>query len=145
KKSAEEAFSFLPEKAVNKGDEWKRESTIPFGPLGSFKAVSDYTYAGKEDGGEKIALKSQLTYSPPKGDAGFALFKIVNGNLKSEGARGTLIFDAEKGRLVKYSMAMFFRGSLTMDIMGNMVDMEVTIDQNSNSRVLNRNPLQKQD
>ena len=54
------------EKAVGKGDQWKREANIPFGPLGSFKAASDYTYQGKEDSYEKIALKSQLTYTPPK-------------------------------------------------------------------------------
>jgi len=145
KKSSEEAFGFLPDKAVSKGDSWKREATIPFGPLGSFKAASEYTYQGKEDNSEKIGLKSQLTYTPPKADAGFGLFKIVKGNLKSEGARGTLIFDTAKGRLVRYSMAMVFRGSLTMDIMGNMVDMDVTIDQNSNSRVLNRNPLMQKE
>jgi len=141
KKSSEEAFGFLPGKAVAKGDSWKKEQSIPFGPLGSFKTVNNYTYQGKEENLEKIGLKAELTYSPPKGDAGFGLFKIVKGNLKSEGARGTLIFDADKGRLSKYSMAMVFRGSLTMDIMGNMIDMDVTIDQNSNSRVLNRNPL----
>jgi len=141
KKGCEEVFTFLPGKAVAKGEAWKKEQTIPFGPLGSFKTINDYTYQGKEENLEKIALKAQLTYAPPKGDAGFGLFKIVKGNLKSEGARGTLLFDAKKGRLSKYSMAMVFRGSLTMDIMGNMIDMEVTIDQNSNSRVLNRNPL----
>jgi len=141
KKGCEEVFTFLPGKAVAKGDSWKKEATIPFGPLGSFKTVNDYTYQGKEENLEKIALKAQLTYSPPKGDAGFGLFKIVKGNLKSEGARGTLLFDTDKGRLAKYSMAMVFRGSLTMDIMGNMIDMDITIDQNSNSRVMNRNPL----
>jgi len=145
KKSAEEAFSFLPPNPVEKGGTWKRENVIPFGPLGSFKASNEYTYQGTEDGLAKIGLKAQLNYSPPKGDAGFGLFKITRGNLKSEGARGTLYFDVQKGRLAKYSMAMVFRGSLTMDIMGNMVDMDVTIDQNSNSRVLNRNPLSKQE
>jgi hypothetical protein len=140
KKSAEEAFSFLPPEPVSKGSTWKRENVIPFGPLGSFKAANEYTYQGTEDGLAKIGLKAQLNYSPPKGDAGFGLFKITKGNLKSEGARGTLYFDAEKGRLAKYSMAMVFRGSLSLDIMGQMVDMEVAIDQTSNSRVLNRNP-----
>jgi len=141
KKSSEEAFGFLPTTPVKKDDKWQRTATIPFGPLGSFKAVNDYTYVGKEDSLDKIALKAQLTYAPPKGDAGFGLFKISKGNLKSEGARGTLLFDSEKGRLARYSMAMVFRGSLTIDVMGNMIDMDVTIDQNSNSRVLNRNPL----
>jgi hypothetical protein len=143
KKSAEEAFGFLPPREVTKGDSWKRDSTLPFGPLGSFKAANDYTFQGVEDGLAKIGLKAELTYSPPRGDAGFGLFKITKGNLKSEAARGTLFFDPAKGRLARYSMAMVFRGSLTLDIMGNMVDMDVFIDQSSNSRVLDRSPLKE--
>src|SRR5262245_10655360 len=54
KKSSEEAFGFLPGKAINKGEGWKKEATIPFGPLGSFKTVNDYTYQGKEENLEKI-------------------------------------------------------------------------------------------
>src|SRR5262249_9347940 len=134
KKSAEEAFSFLPAQPIKKGETWKREATVPFGPLGSFKSTNEYTLEGKDNGAAKIGLKAMMTYSPPKGDAGFGgLFKIVKGNLKSEGARGTLLFDPEKGRLVRYNMAMIFRGSLTMDIMGNMIDMDISMDQSSTS------------
>ncbi len=141
RKSAEEAFGFLPQQPVKKGETWKRETAIPFGPLGSFKASNEYTFQGKEQNNVKIAVKADLKYSPPKGDQGFGgLFKIVRGNLKSEGARGTLVFDPEKGRLVRYNMAMVFRGALTMDIMGNMVEVEISMDQNSNSRVLDRPP-----
>jgi len=68
KKGCEEVFTFLPGKAVSKGESWKKEAIIPFGPLGSFKTVNDYTYQGKEDSLEKISLKAQLTYSPPKAD-----------------------------------------------------------------------------
>jgi hypothetical protein len=141
KQSAEEAFGFLPPDPVSKDAKWKRENTIPFGPLGSFKAANEYTYLGMEDGLAKIGLKANLKYYPPKGDQGFSLFKITRGNLKSEGARGTLFFDPEKGRLAKYSMAMIFRGALTLDVMGQMIDVDVTIDQSSNSRVMDRNPL----
>jgi hypothetical protein len=145
KKSAEEAFGFLPEKAISKGDSWKRETTIPLGPLGSFKSVNDYTLEGKESDGEKIGLKANLTYTAPKGDGGglAGLFKITKGNLKAENARGTLIFDADKGRLVRYNMTMNFRGSLTLEVGGNQIEMDVATEQTTNSRVLNRNPLDK--
>jgi Family of unknown function (DUF6263) len=142
KKSAEEAFDILPGKAVTKGDTWKRDRVIPLGPLGAFKATNEYSFQGVEDGQAKIGVKSQMKYSPPKGDTGFgALFKITKGNLKSEGARGNLYFDLKKGRLSKYNMALVFRGSLTLDVMGNMIEMELSADQESNSRVSDRNPL----
>jgi len=145
KEGAEEMFGILPGKAVNKGDTWKRGTTLPLGPLGSFKATSEFTYQGKEDSQEKIGLKQALTYMPPKGDAGFGLFKIAKGTLKSEGSRGTILFDAEKGRLVRHSTATVMRGSLTLDVMGNMLDMDLSIDMNTNMRVLNRNPLMQKE
>lgn len=140
KKSGEEVFAFLPPKAVSKGDTWKRESTLPLGPFGSFKTASDYTYDGKGSDGEKISYKASMTYTPPKADDGFGLFKIVKGNLKTEGAKGTMVFDAAKGRLVSGSMSTIFRGSLTMDFMGNQIDMDMFMDMSSTSRVLDKNP-----
>ena len=120
------------------------KAVVPFGPLGSFKASNEYTLQGKEDGNAKIAVKSDLRYSPPKAGQGIGgLFTITKGNLKSEGA-GTLVFDPQKGRLVRYNMSMVFRGSLTMDIMGNSVEVDISMDQNSTSRVLDRNPATKE-
>jgi hypothetical protein len=141
RKSAEEAFSILPPNPVSKGDNWKFDNALSFGPLGSFKMTHHYTYQGMEEGLAKIGLKADMKYFPPKGEGGLGLFKVVRGNLKSEGANGKLYFDPEKGRLMKYSLAMIFRGTLTLDVMGQTIDVDVTIDQTGNSRVLNRNPL----
>jgi hypothetical protein len=141
KKSSEEVFAFLPSKAVSKGDSWKRDAVLPLGPFGSFKTASDYTYEGKETDGEKISYKASMTYMAPKGDDGFGLFKIVKGNLKTEGAKGNMIFDAEKGRLVRTNMASTIRGSLTMDVMGNQFDMDMMMEMSGTARVLNKNPM----
>ncbi len=143
RKSAEEAFGFLPAEPVKKGETWSRGSLLPFGPLGSFKMTNEYTFQGVEDGNAKLTLKAGLTYMLPKGDGGLGgLFKVKRGNLKGEGARGTLYFDTEKGRLSRYSMSMIIRGGLTLDLMGNDLEVEITMDQSTNSRVLTRNPMQ---
>jgi hypothetical protein len=139
----EEVYGFVPPEPVKKGDSWKRNSTLPLGPLGSFKIDKTYTLEGKEDANAKIGLKANMSYVLPKGGAGLgALFKVARGNLKGEGARGNLYFDVEKGRLSRYAMSMIIRGTLTLDVMGNNIDMEITMDQSTNSRVLNRNPAQ---
>jgi len=141
KKGSEDAFGFLPSKAVDKGDTWKIESTMPLGPFGNFKKNATYTYDGKDDKGEKIGYKLAMTYTAPKGDGAAGLpFKITKGNLKTDNAKGTILFDAEKGRLVSNTVTMRFGGSLTMDVMGNELTIEMTMDQSSTSRVLNRAP-----
>jgi hypothetical protein len=146
KQSAEEAFGFLPTKPVRDGETWKRDTNVPLGPIGSFKSASQYTLEGKEKDGVKIGLKSNLTYSPPKkGDGGAlaGLFTITKGNLKAENAKGYMIFDPDAGRLVRYSMSLNFRGSLTLEVAGNQIDMDVTTEQTTTSRVTTRNPLEK--
>ena len=37
------------------------------------------------------------------------VLKIVKGNLKTENAKGTMVFDAERGRLVRASFSMLTR------------------------------------
>jgi len=140
KKGAEEAFGFLPNKAVDKGEKWKSSLTVPMGPIGTFKAENSYTYQGKSADGDEIAVAASMTYMPPKGDGGDLPFKVVKGDLKSEGAKGTIIFDREKGRMVRYTMNMVLKGSLTMEVQGNQIQMDMVQDQKSTIRVLDKPP-----
>jgi hypothetical protein len=48
KKTSEGAFSMMPDKAVNKGDSWKRETKMSMGPIGGFNIVHNYKYEGNE-------------------------------------------------------------------------------------------------
>src|SRR5437667_261150 len=71
KKGIEGTFGNLPPRAVKAGDNWSDEVTIPFGPLGSFKAVNDYTYKERDKDGVVITYKSKMTYVAPKGEGAF--------------------------------------------------------------------------
>jgi hypothetical protein len=139
--SAESAFNILPKTPVKEGDTWKDESKIPVPGLGDFKTVTNYTYKGKVEGGHRVDLKQNLTYTVPK-DSNLigGVFKFVKGDLKAENAKGHYIFDAEKGRLVSAKIAMFIKGRLTVDVAGQNVELHMTIDQEATSRVLDQNP-----
>lgn len=140
--SIEQAFGFVPNKTVKKGDTWTRESKIPFGGIGEFKSSNTFTYNGKGDGGEMIGVKQNLSYIPPKaGTDFFGLFKIVKGNLKAENAKGTFVFDPEKGRLASGTSSMLIRGSLTLDLNGMEITVDVNVEQTGVSRVHDKNPI----
>jgi hypothetical protein len=124
--AADEFFRFLPPIAVKKDTMWRREETLPLGPLGSFKTVTDFTYAGKEKEGDVISTKTAMTYVPPA--ASGAVFKITRGNLKSDDAQGRYVFDADKGRLLEARRSMILKGSLSIDFMGKQADMAVVMD-----------------
>jgi len=141
KKGTEDAFSILPPKEVAKGDTWKQESVMPFEPVGSFKKTATYTYDGKEGAGDKISYKLALVYNPPKGDGAFGgLFKITKGNLKADEAKGTIVFDAAKGRMISNELTMKMAGPLTLDLMGNELGLTLTMELTNTSRVLDQAP-----
>jgi hypothetical protein len=141
-KGVEHSFALVPEKAVKKGDTWTRQMTFPLGPLGDLKSNYEFSYDGKADGGDKIDFKQSLQYVPPKGD--FAgLFKVTKGNLKAEQSKGTAIFDGNKGRLVNSSEMMVVRGTLTLDAAGQEAALDLTMEINTTSRVLDQDPAKK--
>jgi hypothetical protein len=140
RRSAEEAFGFLPDKPLNKGDKWERKLEHSLGPLGAIQATHTYTYEGPEppkEGKElhKISVKSELSYVPPKsGNSGFQ-FQITKGELKTESASGTILFDAEAGRLVSSETKLRCRGTLTIAVQGQNHEFVIEQDQSTSIRV----------
>jgi len=133
RRAAEEAFGFLPESPVNKGDQWKREMQVSLGPLGAMTANHTYTYDGPEmkDGKtlHKISVVSTLAYTPPKEETGGFPFKITSGDLKTESAQGVIYFDADIGRLASSEMKMKLKGSLSVSVSGESHTLAIEQDQ----------------
>jgi hypothetical protein len=140
KSDVEGLFDTLPNRAVNKGDKWTRDQSVSMGPMGTLKNANDYVYKSTEPDGELVTFKGKVSWVAPKGGADGGLFKITKANFKSDDARGTLLFDASKGRLVRGTRAMIVRGTMTLDIMGNEIDMDMTQDTSVTQRVLAKNP-----
>jgi hypothetical protein len=147
KVSAKEAFAFLPEKPVKEGDTWGADRTVkvPIGPLGTMDVVNTYKYEGKGKLGDKeydkITFTTAVAYTASKEDAGLA-FKVTKGELKTEGAKGTIYFDREAGRLVQYEMELKMTGQMTLVI--NNVPLETKIskqEQSVKATVSNENPI----
>jgi hypothetical protein len=139
-KAVQEAFGFLPSKPVQKGDSWKNSTTLPMGPLGEFKVNNTYTFQGKTEGGDKIALAATMTYSAPKGDGGGLPFKISKADFKSDSFKGTIVFDPDRGRLVRSEMTGAIKGTMTIEAGGNQVEMTLEQNHNITSRLLDKAP-----
>lgn len=86
----------LPEKGVEKGAAWSRQNSTP-GPLGKFEQQIDYTYAGSTERGgvmlEQIDFVAK--FAVPTSKAGAKL------TVKEQTHSGTIIFDAQAGRVVE--------------------------------------------
>ncbi len=141
RKSLEDSFNFLPGRPVDKGDSWKQDAVVAMGMFGSFKVVKNYSYQGKEEGGDAIAFSSAMTYMPPTGEG--AVVKVVKGSLKAEEGKGTFLFDSAKGRLIKGGNHVVIKGAMTVEIMNMQQNMELSVDLTTSIRILEKNPLGK--
>jgi hypothetical protein len=135
KKTAQEVFAFLPEKAEKK---WTRTVNAPLGPLGNLSIKNEYTDDGTGKVGDKtaakITFKSTVTYAPPTAEqTKDTTIKIVKGELKADGAKGTILFDAAAGRLLSYEWGLKLKGKLTIGISGS--DLPSDVEQEETIKV----------
>ena len=146
---AEPTFAAIPGKEVAKGDKWKRETTLDMGPIGKYDNTYEYTYEGKDKDGklDRISVVSSLKYKEPgeiPGGAGQGLpFKIKKADLKSSNAKGVILFDPEKGQVVKSDMELDLTGSLTIEIGGQSTDVALSQKQTSAVTTTSENPIPK--
>jgi hypothetical protein len=133
-------FGFLPDRPVDKGKTWNKKLTIPLGPLGSLKTDNTYTLKDTTTEGAQIGYTARVDYSIPDKKSDKVPFKIVKGDLSADEAKGTMVFDPEKGRLVRSEETLVLKGKLTLDVSGTEFD--VTVEQNtkSKSRLLDKLP-----
>jgi hypothetical protein len=138
KEMAEPTFAVVPTEAVAKGKSWTKTTTLNMGPIGKYKNAYTYTYEGRE-GKEtklhKIKVDTALTYTAPAEgtDSRGLPFKIKSAKLKSKNATGSIVFDAERGRVESSKMSLELEGTLQIEIGGQTTT--VTLDQNQTSTV----------
>jgi hypothetical protein len=140
KQGIQEAFNFVPGKAVNKGDSWKRQMRLSMGPMGTFLVDMDYTFQGKVKDGEEVAFKGTYGYEAPKGGAGGLPFKVTKGEFKTEEAKGTLVFDGGTGRLVRHEFKAKLNGTMTIAVGAQEASMELKQETDTKIRILKEMP-----
>jgi hypothetical protein len=86
-------------------------------------------------------MKTDLTYSPPDAkDAGGLPFKIEGGKITTSEAKGTIYFDAEKGRVVKTEMDIGIKGTLQISVADQKADVELDQKQKTTTAISDKNP-----
>jgi hypothetical protein len=139
---AQPTFSAIPNKEVVKGDTWERKSELNMGPIGKYENTYKYTYEGKNTDAkdekekklDKIKVETTLKYIAPGDQAagGGLPFRIKGADLKSKEGTGTILFDAEKGRIEKSNMSLKLEGKLTIEIGGQTTEVDLSQTQTTN-------------
>jgi Family of unknown function (DUF6263) len=127
-----DVFKITPDKAVKKGDKWKKEGKYPMGPLGDFTLESEYVFA-ESDKTDKLTFKSEGKFALPKNADPNLPFTISKGELKMDKFEGELTFDSKAGRLKSSTTTSKSSGTLT--ISANGMDIELKLKQDVKAEV----------
>jgi hypothetical protein len=151
KEMADPTFASVPNADKKKGDTWDKESKLDMGPIGTYENKFKYTYDGKNTEGndadkklDKIKVETTLKYTPPADAANSPLpFKIKSADLTSKNANGTILFNADKGRIERSTQSLTLSGKLKIEIGGQTTDVDLTQDQSTEVKTTDTNPVQK--
>ena len=127
-------FGPLPDKSVAPGDSWQRSYAEPIPHFGTLQAKTRYVYDGLSKERDRISYTIQTKYELPKNDA-MVLFRIVQGTIASENAKGQIVFDRTAGHLVQHDRTMFLHGTLVIEAMDRPQSLEFTSENTVKIRV----------
>lgn len=135
KKKAQSELDDFNDKPVKIGDRWEAETTLDLGQGAMFELTSNQKYVGtvQQDGKTLHQVESKYTevdFEQPA--AGPGAPAVTDSNLKIITGTSTLLFDAEKGRVVTSKFNLEVSGEITLTI-ANMdlpakLALEITIN-----------------
>lgn len=135
-------FACLPARPCKRGDRWQLPALESLDLLGSFKATQEFTCLGEDREGWLLEMQGRLTYQPPPANAA-AVLKVISGGLTAKEAKGRFVFNAAQGRLVRAETTLQVQGVLTVAVIGQQQEIEVTTTRTTQWRLLDKKPEEK--
>ncbi|MFO0917752.1 MAG: hypothetical protein U0872_05480 [Planctomycetaceae bacterium] len=137
KKSAEQAWGFLPDRAVAIGDQWERTEEHNLGGGQSLTYKSRYTYAGPE----KLDGQTYQKFDVERLEASYSLdpnanpmVQVPKSDLKVAKSSGVILYQPETGAVAKREAEVKIAGTLTLVINGQELpgELDLSITEKSN-------------
>lgn len=141
KRSLEDLFRCGPDKPIQVDQSWKRDETIPLGPIGEMSMTMEHKLAKSMDGLEEITFTGDAKFSPPKQAAAGLPFTISKVNLKSDQLKGKMMFDSKIGRAKETTLEMKLAGSMTVKVGELELDMDLSQKMTTKSTLSDKNPV----
>ncbi|MBT3890716.1 MAG: hypothetical protein HN617_09295 [Planctomycetaceae bacterium] len=136
KEKAQNQIDEFNDKPVNIGDSWKSETTLELGQGTVFEMTSSQKYLGtiQQDGKtlHHVEIKyTEVDFEQPAATPGAAA--VTESDLEIIEGTSTLLFDAEKGRIVTSKIHLEVKGEITLTIadmdLPAKLALEITINQ----------------
>jgi hypothetical protein len=144
KQMADPTFGVIPNKEVTKGEKWTKTTELNLGPIGGYTSTQNITYEGPDEKNpnfHKLKVETKLEYKTPgDADSGALPFKIKSASLKAESPSGTILFDANAGRIAESDLKLQLNGSLDIEIGGTTTKVDLKQEQSTYVKGHDTNP-----
>jgi len=149
KEMAEPTFAVVPADPVIKGKSWDKTTKLDMGPIGKYTNTYKYTYEGRDGKDDKtnplhkLKVDTTLKYdAPTEGTDSRGLpFKIKSAALTSKNATGSIVFNADRGRVESSKMSIELEGKLQIEIGGQTTTVTLEQTQTSSVETTDANPV----
>jgi len=126
---------FQPNRGLAVGDKWTKPLTHNWGALGAWKGKAHFGYLGRKQALHQVDYALQLAYQAPNAGG-----LVANAVFRPIQAGGTIIFDADKGRVVEAQERFQVRGRISISLLGQNTLVDLEEDQLFFVRILDRDP-----
>jgi hypothetical protein len=111
------------------GEPWRRQMTHDWGALGSWSGIT--TFAPQPPNGPlaQITFTREMNYTAPRSTTGGLPFQIRDAAFELQQASGVIEFDSAKQRVRKASENFDVRGTVTAELAGVGVQIDLTEQQ----------------
>jgi hypothetical protein len=111
----QEVLGPLPAKPAVHGDRWQHTAVEAMSIFGSFLQTTDFIYEGTQDGQESIRTVTKSVYQAPRYAVENDVIRVLKGEVQTNEAKGSLVFDADRGRMQQVRKSIQLRGDLTLE------------------------------
>ncbi len=105
----------LPTKPVTAGDRWQHTAIETLSIFGSFVETTDFSYEGKREGFDSVRTEAKLVKRALSSSMESDLLRVLQSDIHVEEAKGSFLFDAERGRMQQVRKSSRLHGDLTLD------------------------------
>lgn len=130
---------FQPNRPLRVGEKWSNRMTHSWGALGTWVGQAHYAYGGNQGPMHKFEYALQLAFQPGK-QPGKNLGLISKANFQPPLAGGSILFDADKRKVVYAEERFRVRGAMAISILGQNTTVDVEEDQRIGVRLTDERP-----
>ncbi|GEM_PF-5335532 len=116
----------MPENPVRPGDRWQSSAADSMSIFGTLVHTTEFTCRAPSDGLQSVESSTKTVFKAPRYAIENDVFRITKGEVRADDGKGSLLFDAAKGRMQRVHKSINVRGDLTLETLTGMQRIEFT-------------------